>query len=96
MIAYRFPFPFGKHRGKSLDEIPRSYLLWLATLDNIWDDLRDGVFHELSRRGIPFGRYKDIPLSEVPTQYLEWLLDRDDIIPPLDKVLEMEMERRDR
>jgi uncharacterized protein (DUF3820 family) len=37
------PMPFGKHRGKRMEDVPASYLLWL------WDDghwQQPGPLHE--------------------------------------------------
>lgn len=39
------PMPFGKHKGKRLEDVPASYLLWL------WDD---GWWQ---RAGEPLGAY---------------------------------------
>lgn len=48
--------PFGKHRGKSLDELPEDYIVWL--IEECEDDvIREHAEEELSRR-------KDHPTDE--------------------------------
>ncbi len=42
--------PFGKHKGRDLDEIEATYLHWLLTLDNLGRGLRYAVEHELAER----------------------------------------------
>ena len=42
--------PFGKHKGKSLCEVPADYLLWLGSLPDLRDELREAVKEELDRR----------------------------------------------
>ncbi len=33
--------PFGKHKGKPFEDIPRSYLVWLAKQPNLMPILKD-------------------------------------------------------
>ncbi len=42
--------PFGKYRGWPLDELPDTYLDWLASLDNLREPLRSAVYREQDRR----------------------------------------------
>jgi hypothetical protein len=46
--------PWGKHRGKPLGVIPRSYLRWLVGLDSLAPELRSAIKTELGRRGQRF------------------------------------------
>jgi uncharacterized protein (DUF3820 family) len=34
MSLSKWEIPFGKHKGKALEDIPSHYLLWLADQDN--------------------------------------------------------------
>lgn len=34
-VGLPFPMPFGKHKGKTFDQIPTDYLEWLVTLNTI-------------------------------------------------------------
>jgi uncharacterized protein (DUF3820 family) len=81
--------PFGKHRGKPLSEVPRPYLEYLATWDQLWPDTRAQVLDELRRRGLPFSRrFKNVPLHEVPPSYLRWVqANFDELLPPWDELL---------
>ena len=36
-----FVMPFGKHKGKQVKEIDRSYLLWLHKQDNLKDNFKN-------------------------------------------------------
>lgn len=65
--------PFGKHKGKPLSEVPRTYLCYAACWDAIWPSAKKQIMAEISRRGLPFGLWKEVPLSEVPRGYLNWL-----------------------
>jgi hypothetical protein len=42
--------PFGKHRGRPIEDIPTSYLKWLLTI-SILPDLQFAIESELSARG---------------------------------------------
>lgn len=42
--------PFGRHRGQSLRELPDTYLLWLACLDDLREPLLGQVHAEMDRR----------------------------------------------
>ena len=42
--------PFGKHKGKPLEEIPVDYLRWLYYEADIRDDLYEAVADELENR----------------------------------------------
>lgn len=42
--------PFGAHKGKSLDEVPDEYLLWLGCLDDLRQPLLGHVLREMGRR----------------------------------------------
>ncbi len=42
--------PFGKYRGTPIDELPDSYLGWLASLDDLHFPLNSYVQAELDRR----------------------------------------------
>jgi hypothetical protein len=54
--------PFGKHKGKLLDEIPGDYLCWLLTSCKLSTALRATVETELLLRGI------DLPETPAPRQ----------------------------
>ncbi len=47
--------PFGKHRGRPIEDIPTGYLKWLLTID-LYDDLRDAVEEELEMRRAGYDR----------------------------------------
>ncbi len=38
-----FVMPFGKHKGKTLDDVPLSYLEWLRDLDDLQEPLLSAV-----------------------------------------------------
>lgn len=42
--------PFGAHKGKSLDQLPAEYLLWLSTLADLRQPLLGAVLREMGRR----------------------------------------------
>jgi hypothetical protein len=50
--------PFGRYRGRSLEEVPEDYLLWLRSID-LSDWLRDAVEDEMALRGA--GRFQEQP-----------------------------------
>ena len=52
--------PFGKYQGFELEEIPRSYLQWLADNLDLYGDLRTAIFDELVGE---FGEKLDVPKS---------------------------------
>jgi len=44
MSANKRTMPFGKHKGKNLDDVPADYLLWLhEKSDNLNGDLKDYI-----------------------------------------------------
>jgi hypothetical protein len=57
-IVYRTQSPFastvlgfGKHRGKRLDEVDPSYLLWiLKNFDDLWEETREAIERYLQSR----------------------------------------------
>ena len=42
--------PFGRFKGRPLDQVPDTYLLWLACLDDLREPLLWHVLHEMERR----------------------------------------------
>jgi hypothetical protein len=42
--------PCGRHRGCSLDQLPQSYIEWLASLDDLREPLRTAVAREVEHR----------------------------------------------
>ena len=44
--------PFGKHKGRQLDELPDSYLIWLAENVELREPLLSGVSMEFKERGL--------------------------------------------
>ena len=40
-------FPFGEHKGKSLEDIDEDYLLWALDLDNLRPALREAIRKQL-------------------------------------------------
>jgi hypothetical protein len=44
--------PFGKHRGRELEELPDSYLIWLAENIELREPLLSGVNMEFRERGL--------------------------------------------
>ncbi len=52
--------PFGKHRGKSVHTLPRGYLRFLLTLDDLSDDLKTAV-----EAGIRGEQYDPPPVLDV-------------------------------
>lgn len=41
------PMPFGKHKGKPMEEVPASYLLWLRD-NGVSGDVKDYIEENLS------------------------------------------------
>jgi hypothetical protein len=50
---YHTTMPFGKFKGRSLGEIPGSYLMWLLESCDLRDGLDVAVFRELADRFAP-------------------------------------------
>ena len=44
--------PFGKHKGRELEELPDGYLLWLAENVELREPLLSGVWTEFKERGL--------------------------------------------
>jgi uncharacterized protein (DUF3820 family) len=44
--------PFGKHKGRELEELPDGYLLWLAENVELREPLLSGVWMEFKERGL--------------------------------------------
>ena len=42
--------PFGKHKGKVLADVPKSYLEWFCRQPEVFTDLGDAMEDELDRR----------------------------------------------
>ena len=47
--------PSGKHRGRELEELPDTYLLWLAENVELREPLLSGVWSEFKQQGIEIG-----------------------------------------
>src|SRR5262249_8958989 len=43
-------FPFGKHKGRPLADVPLDYLTWLVEQGTLYDPLKSAVGAELDRR----------------------------------------------
>jgi len=52
--------PFGKHKGKRLEEIPRNYLIWLKRNVSLTGTLAFEVDRILSGKPIPENDERDI------------------------------------
>ena len=52
--------PFGRHRGKRLDEVPTTYLLWLA------DEANSPTLRDIARRALDIAEDEDTaePLTD--------------------------------
>jgi len=42
MAASLFTMPFGKYKGKDIEDLPRSYLEWLSGEKWFWDKYPEG------------------------------------------------------
>jgi uncharacterized protein (DUF3820 family) len=88
--------PWGKHKGKALATVPRNYLSYVATWDQLREPLKTAVLDELVRRGLPFGKHKGVPLFDLPDAYLQWVATNSELLPPLDTLVSGELARRKR
>lgn len=62
--------PFGKHKGKELQDIPKEYLHWLLDNVDLFDKLREDIQKELRTRasGEPTQNIK-LTFGEITTVY---------------------------
>ena len=49
-VGSDYTMPFGKHRGRRLDEIDDSYIAWLYSLDDLREPLAGAIEEEFQRR----------------------------------------------
>jgi uncharacterized protein (DUF3820 family) len=80
----RYQLPFGKHKGKRLEEVPIDYVanlrrfngLYASTKRTIEEYLRTLV-RDPGQARLPFGRHQGQRLDELSTSFLDWLVGSD-------------------
>lgn len=63
--------PFGKHRGRPIEDIPTAYLKWLLTIE-LYDVLRNAVEEELELRREGFDRRRQQPPPPPTVDVAAW------------------------
>jgi uncharacterized protein (DUF3820 family) len=106
MLRYhsQYKLPFGKHKGKRLEEVPVDYVANLRRFDGLYPSTRKRIEDYLrtlvrdpGQARMPFGAHTGQTLDELETSYLDWLLGSDDLElgPALKWLATAELRRRE-
>jgi uncharacterized protein (DUF3820 family) len=93
---------FGKHKGRSLEELPVDYVAALRQFDGLFAESRKQIEDYLrqlvrdpGQAKMPFGAHDGEQLDELESSYLDWLVGEVELGPALGWLVKAELRRRE-